>query len=147
MIKLGNYLILLMGMMMFLEFLVIATGVSVILNTFNVQINPVDSTLIIADLENSGFFSQIFTSGGVLLSVIGGLTVVAIGLFARGYDPSLVILPAVVFVGTLFASTFWLMINYAMTFNQPWLTALVATIFIPLGIGFIWSNVDYFAGR
>ena len=144
--RLGEWLILLVGMMIVLEFFGIPTGLSGTLTQFGIDINPVTSELINADIENSSFFSWIFGNAGILILVSGGAAVI-VGLFAKGYDTSLVILPLVISVGTLFASTSWFIIKYAQSINQDWITMLIATIFIPMGIGFIWSCVDYFAGR
>jgi hypothetical protein len=144
--RLGGWITMLLGMMIFLEFLAIPTGLSVVLQNFGVSINPNTAELVDADIENSTFFGWIFGNTGVLILLIGGGAVI-VGLFAKSYDTSLIVLPILVSIATLFASTSWAIINHAQSLGQGWITALVATIFIPLGVGFIWACVDYFAGR
>jgi hypothetical protein len=144
--NLGSWLIMLTAMMIVLEFFGMPTGLSVVLDKFGIEINPITHQLVTADIEQSTFFSKIFTNTGILLLVTWGGAVI-VGFFAKGYDTSLIILPLVISVGTLFASTSWFIIKYAQSLNQDWITMLIATIFIPMGVGFIWSCVDYFAGR
>ena len=143
--NLGSWLVMLTAMMIVLEFFGMPTGLSGVLSEFGININPVTSQLT-ADIENSTFFSWIFGNAGILILISGGAAII-VGLFAKSYDISLVILPLVISVGTLFASTSWFIIKYAQSIGQDWITMLIATIFIPMGIGFIWSCVDYFAGR
>lgn len=143
--KLWNYIVLMLSLMIFLEFVGLQTGLSTTLSNFGVEFND-NSELISGDLENSGFFSQIFGSTGILIVLIStGVGAVVVGLFAKSYDTSLVVLPLVIWVGTLFASTFWSIIQYVPE-EQKWMTALIATIFIPLGAGFLWSCVEFFRG-
>ena len=146
MIKLGNFVVILLTMIVVLEFMGIPTGLSATLLDFGININPTTSELISADLGNSTFWGFIFGSSGKLVLLIG-TGVVIVGLFARGYDTSLVILPLVTTTAILFVGTFWSIIKYVQILGQDWMTTLIATIFIGLGAGFIWSCVDYFAGR
>jgi uncharacterized membrane protein YczE len=145
--KLGNWVVMLLTMMIVLEFLGIPTGLSSTLSYFGVNINPVTSQLVSADIGNSSFWSYIFGEGlGILLILLGGGAII-VGLFAKSYDTSLVILPLITTIAGLFIGTFWSIIKYTQMLGQDWMTALIATIFIALGAGFIFSCVDYFAGR
>lgn len=146
MIKLGEFVVILLTMMVVLEFIGIPTGLSSTLGNFGITINPETSELINADIGNSSFWSSIFGSTGFLIALIGGGAII-VGLFAKGYDPSLVILPIITSTAILFISTFWSVIKYTQEMGQGWMTALISTIFIALAAGFIWSCVDYFAGR
>jgi hypothetical protein len=145
--KLGSYIIMIITMMVFLEFLGISTGISTTLEHFGITINEHTHELMSADLQNSGFFSYLFNNTGGLLIVLVGGSAVIVGLFARSYDTSLVILPFIVAIATLFASTSWSIIKHAQLIGEPWITGLTAIIFIPIGIGFIMSAIDYFVGR
>jgi len=147
MIKLGHFVVILLTMMVVLEFMGIPTGLSSTLEEFGITINSNTSQLISADIGNSSFWTSIFGDNtGKLILLIGGGAVI-VGLFARGYDTSLVILPIVTTTAILFISTFWSIIKYTQVLGQDWMTALISTIFIALGAGFIWSCIDYFAGR
>lgn len=145
--KFSEWIVVLVVMTMFLSFVGIPTGVSTILSDYGVNITS--SQLVDADIGNSGFFNYLFGSGAGILIVLISSTAgaVIIGLFAKSYDTSLVILPVIVTTTGAFIAIFWSTIQYIMAFNQWWITSLVSIIFIGMGVAFIWSAVDYFAGR
>lgn len=145
--KLGGFIILLLSLIMFLEFVGVPTGASSILGSFGLEINPVTAELNSADIESSNFFDWIFGDGSgiLLIATTGGALI--IGLYAKSYDTSLIILPLVVSVGTLLSSTIWIIIKYVQGISPAWVTGIVAFIMVGIGIGFIMSCVNYFAGR
>ncbi len=145
--KLQGWLVTLTGMIMFLSLLGLPTGLTPILDGLGVTIDPLTAELQTADLENSNLWAKIFGSGTGILIILGVGAVVTIGLLARGYDPSLIIIPFIVFVGGLYISAFWGIISYVATFNQSWITSIVGLIFTALAVGFAISTIDYFAGR
>jgi predicted outer membrane lipoprotein len=145
--KLGSYIILILSMVMFLEFVGVPTGASVIFSTFGIEINPITLELISADVESSNFFSWIFGAGSGILLIASTAGAVIVGLFAKSYDTSLVILPLIVSIGTLLASIFGITIKYVQSISPPWATAIVMILLFGIGIGLIMSCVDYFAGR
>lgn len=145
--KLGAWLMMLTAMIMFLTFMGLPTGLNSTLDSLGITIDDGTAQLQSADVESASFWNRLFnsTTGILVLLSLGGAVV--IGLFARSYDTSLVILPFVIFVAGLFITTFWSVIKYVDTFNQWWMTSIIALIFSSLAIGFIMANVDYFAGR
>ena len=145
--KLGTFVVLFLCMIMFLEFAGIPTGAGKTLGVFGIEINSESGELTSADAEGSTFWSWIFGTGiGVLVILsVGGAVIV--GLFAKSYDTSLVILPLIVSIGGLFASTVWTLIKYMNDFGQAWATSIVAIILAGAGIAFLMSCSDYFAGR
>ncbi|HDK42076.1 MAG TPA: hypothetical protein ENG87_01750 [Candidatus Pacearchaeota archaeon] len=146
--KLGAWLVMLTVMIMFITTMGINTGLNPILTKLGVTINSDTSQLQTADLESSTFWDKLFNSNtGFLIVLAGGAVIVTIGLFARGYDTSLILLPFVIFVSGLYIKTFWSLISFTLDFNQWWLTSIVGIIFTGLGVGFIMANVDYFGGR
>lgn len=138
--KLSTWVVMMTVFLMFLTFLGVDTGVTSILTTLG--INIINSTLTGADVVSSSFWDTLIA----VLAIVSGGTVI-IGLFAKGYDPSLVIAPAITFIGALFAPAFISIISYVSSFNQWWATSLIVTIFGGLMIGFTMSLIDYFAGR
>lgn len=156
--KLGAWLVMLTVMILFLSMIGLnIAGLNPIREAVGVQINETTGEVINADIENSSFFGKLFGAGtftlfgveftaGILIALLG-TGMIVIGLFAKGYDTSLIILPFVVFVAGLFISTFWSIISYVNDFHQSWMTSIITIIFVGLGIGFIMSCVDYFAGR
>lgn len=145
--RFGGFVVTFVCMIMFLEFMGIPTGASAILSSFGIEINPITGDLISADGESGSFFQKIFGENvGVLVILsIGGAVIV--GLFAKSFDTSLVILPVIVFIGTLLSSTTWIIIKYTSGFGQAWATNIVAMIMVGMWIAFIMSCMDYFAGR
>lgn len=144
--KLGNWMVMIVAMVIFLEFMGIPTGLSVILNSFGININSTTGEVINAGLDNSSFWNSIFGISGVLILLASGGAVV-VGLFAKSYDTSLIILPLIITIGGLFIITFGTIILYVKSLDVQWMTMLITTIFGTLGVGFIMSCVDYFAGR
>jgi hypothetical protein len=156
--KLGAWLVMLTVMILFLSLIGLdIAGLNPINEALGVTVNSTSSEIINADIENSSFWGRMFGetsfslfginfTAGILIALLGTGGIV-IGLFAKGYDVSLVILPIIVFVGGLFISTFWSIISYVKDFNEAWMTSIVAILFVGLGIGFVMSCVDYFAGR
>lgn len=141
--KLGNWMVMIVAMIIFLEFMGIPTGLGVILNSFGITIN---SGVVNAGLDNSSFWGEIFGASGIFILLAAGGAII-VGLFAKSYDTSLIILPLIIIIGGLFIVTFGTIILYIQALNVQWMTMLVTTIFGALGVGFIMSCVDYFAGR
>lgn len=145
--KLGSFVVMFLCMVMFLEFVGVPTGASTILGSFGVNINSNTGALISADVEQSAFWGWIFGSGAGILVVLSLGGAVIVGLFAKTFDTSLVILPLIVSLGTLLSSTVWTIIKYMNTLGEPWATNIVALIMAGVGVAFVMSCVDYFAGR
>jgi len=156
--KLGGWLVMLTVMVLFLSFIGLdIAGLNPISEGMGITTNSTNSEVISADLESSTFWGRLFGeatfslfgiefTAGILIILLGTGAII-VGLFARGYDTSLVILPFVVFVAGLFISTFWSIIMYVKDFHEVWMTPIVTLLFMGLGIGFVMSCVDYFAGR
>jgi hypothetical protein len=145
--KLGTFTVLFVCMIMFLEFVGIPTGASLMLGTFGIDINHNTGELISADGEQSTFWGWIFGAGAGILVILSLGGAVIVGLFSKSFDTSLIILPLVISLGTTLSSTAWTIIKYMNTFGSSWATNIVAIIMAGLGVAFIMSCVDYFAGR
>ena len=144
--KIGEYCVVIITMIVFLQFIGMPTGLSLIAESYGISINPATGTLISADIGGSSTFLRIFGLGTGLLAVLT-LATVAIGFITKTFSPSLVILPLIVLTATTFIGTGWILILHVSNLNQAWATNLIATIFIGIGIAFAWSCVDYFVGR
>ncbi len=148
--KLQIWLIMLVGMMLFMQFSGFHTGLTGTLETVGIEIETVNSTLVSdgssQGIDNSSLWNKIFGTSGILVLLAGG-ALIAIGLFARGYDPSLIYVPFIIFVATTFIGTFWSVIIFAQNTGDTWVIAIVTTLFIPMGISFAMACVDYFGNR
>ncbi len=143
--KVWNYVIMFISMMVFLEFVGLPTGLSGTLNYFGIQMNSETSQLITADLESSQLYDFIFGSTGLLILLLTA-GVVIVGFFTKSFNPELILLPFITTVLIKFIGTSWAIIKYAQTTGQQWLIAIIATIFIPLGVGYIIATVEWFKG-
>jgi len=150
--KLGAWLVMLTVMMFFLALVGIdVVGLSPILQDMGLTINITSdatssSSVANFNVKTSPFWKFLFnTTTGVLIILAG--TAVIVGMFARGYDTSLVLLPIIIFVGTLYISTFWSVIQYVQGFNLLWMSAVTVLIMGGLLVGFFWSLFDYFGAR
>lgn len=142
--KLGGWVIMLTVMILFLSLMGLQIPIlDNILNALGIDINLGTSEIVSADIENSSLWNSITV---IFLALVAGGAVV-VGLFAKGYDTSLVILPFIVFLGGLFISTFGAIISYTIGGSPTWLVGIVTIIFTGLSVGFVMSCVDYFAGR
>jgi len=143
--KVWNYIIIFTTMFIFLEFIGFPLGFASTLQYFGVNIDSASHTLISSDLSSSGFYNFIFGTGGILVALgLGGAVIV--GVLTRSFDVNLVLLPLTVSVLIKFVQATWLITKYAMETGENWLVMIVATIFIPLGIGYIFSLAEFFRG-
>ena len=140
--KFYNYTVILLTLMIFMEFAGLPTGLSATLEIFGVSINN-NTGVITSSLGNSGFWNFIFGTSGILIAIVGAII---IGSFTRSSPENYIILPLAVFMATTLIQTFVLIIAYAINTGEGWVGALVGIIFIPLGIGFILSTVEFFRG-
>ena len=145
--RLGAWLVMLTAMILFLTFVGIPTGLSPVLDTIGIEVNQTSLDVVSADIESSTFWDWLFdnSTGILVLLSLGGAVV--IGLFAKSYDTSLIILPFIILVAGQFIVTFWAIIKLVITYEQWWMTSIITLIFGALAVGFIMSCVDYFAGR
>jgi len=103
-----------------------------------------NSTIESVNYQDSSLWNQIFgDSLGILLLVVGGGAVI-VGFFAKGYDPSLVVVPFIVYVGGVFISAIASVMTYVIAIEQAWLTSIIGIIFGGLLVGFTMACVDYF---
>lgn len=143
--KIGEFCVVIIVMVIFLEFVGLPTGLSAITNSYGVNINNETAQLISADIENSTSYSYLFGAAGILV-LIGLSGAVVVGFFTKSFDTSLVVLPLITATAGIFATTFWTTILYVKELNQVWATNMITIIFVGIGMAFIWSCVDYFRG-
>jgi len=138
--KLGEWTIILLGMTIFLELMGVTTGLSV-LAKFGSSI--ANGTLTTTSLEGTSFW---IVALAILATVSAGGAVV-IGLFAKSYDTSLVIVPLITAVLLIFGSAFFSIMTIPEIVEEVWIRNIVGIIFTLMGVAFVWSAIDYFAGR
>ena len=145
--KLGGWVVMLTALILFLTFTGVTTSLTKPLTTMGILIDEDTSELQSGDLENSPFWAKFFGSSGVIFALVAGGITVAIGLFGKGFDPSLVYAPIIVYIGGIFISSFWEIISFVDGYGAAWLTTIISMVLLALGVGFIMACVDYFGGR
>ena len=139
--KLGEWTVFLITMIIFMEMLGVTTGLGLMLQTVGIGVE--DGTVTGGDLEGSNIWALVLAA----LAVISAGGAIAIGFFARSYDTSLVIAPLIVSVLLLFGSTFFSIMSIPALVSTPWIKNIIGILFIGMGGSFLWSGVNYFAGR
>lgn len=145
--KVWNYMIIMLTMMVFLTFVGLApSGTQNILQTVGININQTTSELISGDVVNSNWFDILFNGLTGLIVVAGFSTAIIVGLFTRQFEWKLVLVGFFTGFVVLFVSFGWSIVQLARTTGENWLTAVAATIFLPLTVMFVFSIVEWFGG-
>lgn len=132
--KVYNYVVTAIGIMLLLEMAGIQTGMSAILNVFGLGTNS-------ANIQESLFYSQI----GIILSVTT-VASIAISFFTRSSPENYILRPLVTGILVLFVATFANIMNYALANYPAWIYSIVLLIFAPITIGYILALFEWFRG-
>ena len=143
--RLQGWVVMLVGLILFLTLMGFPTGLESIVGKLGVSINATNGDFI-ANAEASTLWNDVFNTGGFLVALTLTVGVIVIGLFAKGYDPSLIYAGICVMVGFMFIGTFWGVMSMVGGYEQWWLTAIIGFIFTTLSFGFIMALIDYFGG-
>lgn len=138
--KLGEWNVFIITMIIFLELVGVPTGLG-ILSDFGISVT--NGTFSGGDLEGAYFWALLLG----ILSTVGIGSAVIIGFFTKSYDTSIVIAPMIVAVVGLFGSTFFAIMTMDAIVDVSWIKNIVSLLFTGMGVAFIWSAIDYFAGR
>lgn len=148
--RLGGWIVLLTAMILFLTVVGVDTQLTGPLGVMGIVVSSETSEITDADIENSTFWSKLFNSeegNQGWIYALGVTGIVIIGLFAKGYDVSIVLAPIIVYIGGVFISSFWKITLYVQGFGAVWLTTVVGLILSVLSVGFVMACIDYFGGR
>lgn len=144
--KVWNYLAIMITMMTFLYFLGMGpAGAESGLSSAGIQINQTTGELIESDVSNSTWWTDLFGVTGLLVAVLTGGAVI-VGFFTKQFDWKLVLIPF--FTGTIikFVSFGKAIVDMAIDTGENWLIGIVATIFLPLIVMFVFSVIEWFGG-
>jgi len=149
--KLTTWIVFLTVMLTFLSFVGFETSFSSTLSY--VGINFVNETISSVDVENSTLYEKLFLSPddeddglgiGEFLSALATFGAIGVGLYFSTKDTSILAIPFIIWVGVIFASSFWSIVTLV---DAGWMRSIVGLIFGGLMVGFITSCMDYFLGR
>lgn len=148
--KIWNYMMIMLTMMIFLSFLGFSpTGSGSMLNNLSISINtsatnPTD--LVTADLVGSSWFEKLFNKTTGILALIGLGGAIIVGLFSKTFDWKIVMIAFFISFVSTFVYFGYSIVQLAQSTGEIWLTAIIATIFLPLTAMFIFSIVEWFGG-
>jgi hypothetical protein len=141
--KVYNYMIIMLTLMIFLYFLGFSpAGSQPILKDAGIEINSTTGELIEGDVGNSGWFNWVNVS--IFGLALG--TALTVGYFTRTFDWKILLVgffSAFVFKFVTFG---WGIIQLAKDTGESWLVAIMATIFLPLTVMFVFSIIEWFGG-
>ena len=150
--KVWNYMMIMLVMMVFLSFIGFApTGSDKVLEKVGIKINNQTGALIEADTLNSDMANGEDDEGNpigfwVLLSATSLAGALAVGYLTKSFEWKIVFIPFFVAFVYLFTSFGWGIVQLTQAEGESWLTAIIATIFLPLIGMFIFSLVEWFGG-
>jgi len=143
--KVWNYMMIMLTLMVFLSFMGFATDSSdTILNMVGISINSSTGTLVSGDVGNSNWFDNLFNPVNGLIVLAGIGTAVIVGLFTRQFEWKLVLLAFFTSFVVKFVAVGLSVVSLAE--GETWLVGVIATIFLPLTAMFIFSIVEWFGG-
>lgn len=145
--KVWNYMIIMLTMMIFLSFLGINTsGSDEVLSSAGIEINETTGELITADVSNSSWYTQLFNATNGLIVAIGLGTAIIVGFFTKTFDWKIALVAFFTSFVIKFVVFGYAVISLAIDTGEEWLIGIVATIFLPITAMFIVSIVEWFGG-
>jgi len=145
--KVWNYMMIMLTMMVFLYFLGFdPAGTQTVLGDVGIEINSTTGELIEGDISNSPWFSKLFNKTDGLIFLFGVGAAVIIFVITRTFDWKIVLVPFFSVFVIKFVSFGWSIVNLAIDTGETWLIGIIATIFLPLTAMFIFSLVEWFGG-
>lgn len=137
--KLGAWVVMLSGLILFLTFMGVNTGLDDVL----VSVGIMESgTVTGGNLGGSSLFGELFTGTGFLVT-LGLTSIISIGLYIGTKDINILFAPFIIFVAQLYIKTFYSITKLVGGTGYEWATNIVILIFSLLGLGFIFACVDY----
>ena len=130
--KVWNYMMIMLTMMMFLYFLGFQpAGTATVLADTGVVINSTTGELIEGDVSGSLWYARLFNSTDGIIFLIGIGTAILIGFLTKTFDWKIVLIPFFSIFVTKFVSFGWSIVNLARDTGETWLIAIIATVVLP----------------
>jgi len=145
--KVWNYMMIMLTMMIFLSFMGYSlTGSDTILQDVGIEINSTTGELVEGDVANSNWFDKLFNASTGLIVLAGLAVAIAVGFFTKQFDWKLALVGFFTSFVIFFVSFGWNIIELAKSTGETWLVAVIATIFLPLSAMFVISIIEWFGG-
>ncbi len=145
--KVWNFLMAAVTLMIFLQFCGIQTGLSPLLQFIGLNFNPSTHELTSANMTFSNLWNFLFDPLTGTIFTLGISAAVTAGLIYSGRQDLAIYAFVASTVSISFVNTFFSIINL-MLYNQypGWVISMVSIICIPLIAGFIFALIDYVRG-
>lgn len=134
--KVYNYTIITLGMLLLLEF----AGINTNTNLLSIVGIGTDSF----GFSLSNFYGFLFGSGGILLGV--GTATVVVGLFTKASPENLILLPFITGVLAVFIQGMGSIIIHSLGNYSPWVSAIILLLLAPYVVGYALSLAEFFRG-
>lgn len=134
--KIWNYLIISIGMVLLFKFAGIDYGATAIIDLFGVSTTGIST-------GTSAFWNSILGSSGILIGIVAG---VIIGAFTRTSPENYIILPLI--TGTLggLIQAFVGIVTYSVANYSGWVSGIIILLLAPFTAGYIFALVEFFRG-
>ena len=145
--KLWNYMSIMLTMMVFLFFLGFnPAGSENVVSSTGIEINQTTGELIEGDIVNSEWYNDLFNVTDGILVALGIAGAVFVGFFTKSFDWRIALSGFFLTFVIKFVSFGWSIVQLAQDTGETWLIGIIATIFLPLTVMFIFSLVEWFGG-
>lgn len=134
--KIFNYTILMVVLILFLKFAGIPIGGQAFLNAIGFDVAA-------SSMKSATFYTGIFGAAGILLAIGVGI---AVGFLTKSKPENYIILPLIVGSLEFFVVALTSIIDYSLTNFAGWVSSIIILIFAPLVVGYVLSLVEFFRG-
>lgn len=97
------------------------------------------------NIQDTSLWNNVFGSGVGFLALILGVTMV-VGIFARVQTENYVVLGFIVAIASLFTDSLFGVLALAQGY-PIWLSYTIGVLFISIGVGYIFTMVEWFRGN
>jgi len=144
--KVWNYMAMMLTMMVFLTFLGFSpAGSGDVFDDIGLNISS-SGEVVEADVANSSWYAALFNPIDGYLVAAGLLGAIFVGFFTKSFDWKLALSGFFVAFVVKFIMFGKAIVTLAQT-GDTWLVGIVATIFVPLTVMFVFSVVEWFGGN
>jgi len=145
--KVWNYMMIMLTMMVFLYFLGFQpAGTQTILSETGIQINSTTGELIEGDISDSDWYRKLFNATDGLIFLIGIGSAIIIGFITKTFDWKIALIPFFSLFVAKFIGFGWSIVDLARSTGETWLVGIIATVFLPMTVMFIFSLIEWFGG-
>ncbi len=141
--KVWNYVVIMIGMMIVLELAGIDVGSAQIFGLIGLSFNALGDVSGVT-LSANNFFNALFGNTGLLIGLGAGLVVAS--FFTKAKPENLILLPFITGTLVLFIQVNNAIISRMVSIGDVWAASLMVVFLVPFAVGFIVSLGEFFRG-